>query len=132
MKVSLKTGRWAVNFFSEDCSLKDFKILFECENISCGDVIERDGKTYSVCATNNKIGLAMVEQVSIKEAPKEITCDDELECPVCGKTAQDSWELPNGDENYTCENCGSILEYDSFFTRTFTVKVKKSCEIKKV
>lgn len=34
MKVSLKT---------------DGSILFECDTLSCGDVVEHDGKTYSVC-----------------------------------------------------------------------------------
>lgn len=132
MKVSLKTTDFYKKFFDKECKIEDFDVLFECETLSCGDVIEHDGKTYSVCSVNNKIGLAIVEPITINGEPETIYCDDELKCPVCGWINIDSWELSDGDDDYPCGQCGSILEYDSFVTRTFTVKVKEICEIKKI
>lgn len=114
MKVSLKT---------------DGSVLFECETLSCYDIIEHNGKTYSVCSVNSKIGLAIVEPITINVEPKIIDCDDELACPVCGGI---DWEPSDDDDDYPCGRCGSILEYDSVVTRTFTVKVKEICEIKKI
>lgn len=54
----------------------------------------------------------------MKEIDHEYT--DNLICPYCGYEDQDSWELSESSDNYTCGDCSKNFTYNSSVSRTFT------------
>jgi len=130
MKVGLKQPDYFKKTFNIGYDFSDVPVLFEAENVNCGDIVEYDGKRYAICSTSEKYSFAIAEPIEIDEENKDEYNDDYIKCPVCGSENQDSWECPDTDEEYECGHCGSILSYTSEVTRSFSIQVEKRCIIK--
>jgi len=55
--------------------------------------------------------------------PEHETHGDNLICPVCGHKEEDSWELPDSDDEYECGTCGSTLSYQRNVSVTYSTTV---------
>ena len=59
------------------------------KEVSCGDVLRINGKTYSVFRLNSKHGFAEIKEITIGEGESK-DYEDEITCPYCGYVCSDS------------------------------------------
>jgi len=132
MKIGLKPIDYYEKCFKADYDYSDIPTLFESDSVSYGDIVMFNGKTFVICMTDPKHNFSFAKPIEINSNPEDTQNDNELECPVCGKKDQDSFELSNEDEEYECGYCGSILSFKTWVTRTFYTSVKEAATIKQV
>ena len=132
MRIGLKNKDFYKHAFSMDYDYSDIPTLFEADGITCGDVVNFNGKHYAICSTSTKHNFSAAEEIEISDDGEDEVNDNNIKCPVCGKENEDSWEYSNESDDYECGTCGSTLSYMSEITRTFYIKVKSRPEIKQV
>ena len=63
---------------------KDAEILFECEELDLGDVIEHNEKRYVVAFTTN-FDFSGIKEINAEDnGDEEVYSDSMMECPLCG------------------------------------------------
>lgn len=92
------------------------------KDIEMGDVLVINEKAYSICALTckgQKCRMAFVHAITNKhfldfidgtDEPESIYDEDVLICPYCGNN-EESFELPDENDEHECPNCGSIFSY---------------------
>ena len=124
MRFVLKTE----NFYSDrriftlGYDYSDVPTLFEADDARVGDLLDFQGRFFSVCLLSHHHRVAVVEPVDIGSGSEEDN-EDFIKCPVCGCENDDSWECADEDDNYECGRCCAVLSYTSQTTRTFYVRV---------
>ena len=99
------------------------------KNIEMGDILSINGKAYCIHALSHKgqeCKMAFVEVIRNKHflefdnenEPKSIYNESVLICPYCGDT-EESFELPDEEEEHECPNCGSVFSYQKVINVTY-------------
>jgi len=98
--------------FCKGNDYKDAEILFECEELDLGDVIEHNGKRYAVSFTTN-FDFSGIREIAPKDKGTErVYSDDELECPFCGYKNHNSYELSDSDDKHECGRCNAVFGFE--------------------
>lgn len=95
------------------------------ESIDFGQLLLINNNYYRCCRFNTQDEL-FVRWVCVDgDLPKETETysNDYLECPYCGYENENSFELPDEDDEYECPQCGSILKYNRQITVSYGVEV---------
>lgn len=93
------------------------KHIFKTSNkeFQFGENIKIDNQLYVLCrktieGDNFYIGISKVEMKDDEDIND--LYESEITCPACGSQLTDSWEMSDSDDEYQCENCGSIFSYE--------------------
>ena len=83
--------------------------------IAFGDKIKIGEKTYCSCQgkrDGEDYYLGVYEYKMKDDDEIDTEYEDEITCPACGNKTGDSWESSESDDNYECEQCGSVFSYE--------------------
>lgn len=90
------------------------------------EIFKLNGKWYvlSLVAANREYGAVH----EIKHPNFKIgrtVSDSDIICPVCGYRDNDSWEEDDENDNYSCGQCGAVLEVERYVDVTYSATVKE-------
>lgn len=107
----------------------DAEILFECEDLDLGDVIECNGKRYAVSFTTN-CGFSGVREINPEDkGNEEVYSDSMMECPFCGYEDPNSYEHGESEEEHECGRCSAIFSFEREISVSYTTKLVKRPKI---
>jgi len=116
------------NEFKTEYDLQSIQFLFEADysTFSFTGVLYFCGRYYIVMRICYSENYAIVREIKIDLENEDTDGEDEITCPVCGFTDNDSWEMhDDSDDDYQCGRCGAMLEVERQITVDYSAKVKE-------
>ena len=111
---------------------KDAEILFECEELDLGDVIEHNEKRYVVAFTTN-FDFSGIKEINAEDnGDEEVYSDSMMECPFCGYEDPDSYEHGDSEEEHECGRCSAVFSFERKISVSYTTKLVRPPKVVKI
>ena len=99
------------------------------QEIQLGAFVKLNNRYYRCCMLDLSNDSSYVQFVNDYIPRDDDTyTNNYLTCPYCGYEDENSFELPDEDDEYECPQCKSILKYNRQITVSYDVQVVKEKE----